>query len=448
MRTPPPPPPGRKRRRDRPRPLWIVLMGTGIVIVGALALRAAMGLYSGVPTTDYSQYFVSVPNVGNLIAHDFVRIGGKRVGQVLDVDVGKDGQPRVELQLDPGLELNEGTRVKIRANGLLGARFVELTPGEGKTLLPEGATIEGGEKSFTYGLPEAVDTFDRSTRGGLRTTLSELGAGLADNGAGLNRTIHRAAVGAPKFDRTMQTILRREHAASRLLPALDSAVAALDQGSASIPELPDAAADGLSPVAEEGEAVHAILDRAPAALASAEDGLARGQTLLREVRNLSVVASTRVLPWAPEGLRELAALLDHGRGPLGRAEPVLGKVTTLGRTLRKVLVNVDPVTPRAQETVEDSRPILGTIGRHACDVVDAGVTLRSMTGFSQPGYGPNGPGMAFRLQVFAPNALETAGVTDTTGLLERSGLEPPCAWLPQKEYPQFVRPSATTGSGR
>ena len=60
----------------------------------------ALQLYNGVPGRGYVKQFVSVPTVGNLLAHDFVRVGGVRVGQIIKVDVGDDGRPRARVELE------------------------------------------------------------------------------------------------------------------------------------------------------------------------------------------------------------------------------------------------------------------------------------------------------------------------------------------------------------
>jgi ABC-type transporter Mla subunit MlaD len=432
----------RKRRYDHRPPTQTALIGTVIVaILGSIAFLM-LKLYNGVPTTNYEQAFVSTPTIGNLLAHDFVRVGGKRVGQVIHIDVGSDGNPRVELQLDPGTKLPADTTVKIRANGLLGARFVELNPGHERRLLAQGATIKGDANSYTYGLPEAVDVFDRQTRGGLHQVINKLGQGTLGNGAGLNQSLRLAGTRTGYFDRVMRAILARHDAAARLLPALQSAVAALNRGSDEAAAFPDATSAALRPFVTERAATRATLDRAPAALAAAQDGLRRGQALLAQVRRFATVAAKQTLPAAPAAFRQLAALLSEIRRPLPEANITLQNVTRGAQGARRFLLGADPVLPAANQALENLRPLLAVVGAHACDVVDSAVTLRSMTGWGQPGFGPNGPAMAFRLQAMAPNGGDAVGVTDTTGLLKRVGYEAPCSYL-QHPYPQFA-PSATS----
>src|SRR5439155_5964009 len=170
--------------------------------------------------------------------------------------------------------------------------------------------------SYTYGLPETVDVFDRQTRGGLHQVIDKLGEGMLTNGAGLNQSLRLAGTRAGYFDRVLRAILARHDAAARLLPAVQSAVAALDRGSDEAAAFPDAMSDALRPFVTERAATRATLDKAPAALASAQDGLRRGQALPAQVRRFATVAAKETLPAAPAGFRQLAALLREVLAPL------------------------------------------------------------------------------------------------------------------------------------
>jgi phospholipid/cholesterol/gamma-HCH transport system substrate-binding protein len=437
----------RFQRRDHPRPRATVIRGTIVVVIAGLLGLQLLRLYNGVPTTNYKTVYVSTPIVGNLLSHDAVRVAGKRIGQVLSTDIGRDGRPRVELQLAPGTKLPADTGVRLRANGLLGARFVELAPGSSRSLLAEGATIRGDANSYTFGLPEAVDVFDRQTRGGLSQVINKLGEGTLGNGTGLNQSVRLAGTRAKDFQQVMDAILARGDAAGRLLPAVRSAIAAFDRGSDVASTFPDAMSDALRPFVSERDATRATLDHAPAALASAQDGLRRGQRLVAQVRRFATVAAKETLPAAPEGFRQLAALLREAIPRLRQANPVLKHLAGGAQGARTTVLQLRPVLPLADKAIPDLRQLLAVVAAHSCDVADTAVALRSMTGFGQSGFGPNGPAMAFRLQAVAPNAGEAVGVTDSTGLLTRVGYEAPCSYL-QHAYPQFVPGGISARSSR
>lgn len=436
----------RSPRRDSPPAAQTTVIGLLVVAVLLFGCYTLLSVYNGIPTANYVKAYVSVPTTGNLLAHDAVRIGGKRVGQVLHLDVGQDGRPQVELQLEPGTTLPKDTTVAIRASGLLGSRFVELSPGTSTTTLADGATIRGGESSYTYGLPEAVAVFDEQARGGLAKTVKGLSAGLAANGAPLNQALKSLRSPAGDFQDVARAILARDGAAARLLPSLQSAVAPLDRVRDKGGPFMQAASDTLQPVVAEGGALRDTLSAAAATLAAAENGLRRGRALIASVRGLSIQAD-RTLPAAPAGLTQLAGLLREGQAPLRRAEPtVRDLLPATARAARAALVATEPVVGRLKAGIDIARPILGVVGRYSCDVINTGAVLRSMTGFAQSGQGVQGNAMAFRLQA-VPAGVQAVGITDKSPIGARKAYSAPCEYL-SRPYPQLVPGSVTRRSGR
>jgi len=428
------------RRRDHPRPRATVIRGTIVVVIAALLGFQLLRLYNGVPTTDYKTVYVSTPIVGNLLSHDAVRVAGKRIGQVLSTDIGPDGRPRVELQLDPGTKLPADTGVRLRANGLLGARYVELVPGTSKQLLADDAVLRGTETSYTYGLPEAIDVFDSKTRKGLGNTLRGLGAGVLANGAGLNTTLKQAGTYTPQFEDIMRSILRRDGAAERLLPATNAAFVNLERNTGYVEPWLRAAGDALEPFVAETDAVRDTLTEAPGALASADSGLGRGVKLLSAVRQLSTAAA-RTLPPAPEGVRALSTLLEEGRGPLKRLMPTFVRQARAGLNAPwDGAPMLEVIRPRVNELFKNVRPIMREIGDHECDIRNGAATLRSMTGYEQNTQsGELGQAMAFRLQAVAPSPADLVGASTSGGpstLLKRVGYPADCVY-DSRPYPQF-----------
>ena len=127
------PAPRRTRRRtENPSTRSVVIKGFATLGVLAAFVALAVTANKGVPGRNYTKMFVSAPETGSLRHHDKVAIGGVRVGQVVDVSPQPKGA-RVELQLEPGVKLPADTTVRLRANGLLGARYVQLIPGKAAT---------------------------------------------------------------------------------------------------------------------------------------------------------------------------------------------------------------------------------------------------------------------------------------------------------------------------
>lgn len=430
----------RKRRRDTPAVLPTTLGGLLVIaLLGVLAWQA-LRVYNGVPGRAYTSLYVSTPEVGNLLTHDPVRVAGARVGQVADRDIGPDGAPRLELQIEPGTDLPVDTKVAVRGAGLLGARYVELIPGRSKDDLDDGALVKGDSGSFTYGLPEALNTFDKETQGRLGQMLGGLGQTTLARGEGLNDTLHAIATRGGKFGAFSREVLQRDGAAGRLVPALRSAVAPLDANRAKLSQVTRVAPDAIAPFIDRREQLRSVLDKAPPTFDAVQPGLAAGTRLLTSVRAAATQANV-TLPPAPAGLRATTALLRDGRKPLEAVAPVLDAAQDAVPGALEITGAVQPILKPATGLVDTLHPMLGEVAKYGCDIVNFGETMRSMTGFTQPGSGANGPAEAFRLQLVLPTAADAVGVRDPSAADRREGVVTPCKYL-SSPYPQF------TGDGR
>jgi ABC-type transporter Mla subunit MlaD len=425
-----------KRRRDTPPPIPTAIGGL-LVIIGVAALMwQALRVYNGVPTRSYSTVYVSTPQVGNLLSHDQVRIAGARVGQVLKRDVGPDAQPRIELQIEPGTDLPADTKVAVRGAGLLGARYVELIPGRSKENVRDGATLKGTASSFTFGVPETLDTFDAETRGRLGSMVGGLGLGLLGHGTAANDALHAVGKYSRPFGEVAAEILRRDGAARRLVPSLQSAVAPLDANRVELARLARTTADAVAPFADRRTQLRATLDEAPSSLAALRRGLGAGTGLVASVGAVAAAANG-TLPNAPAGLRSLTGLLRESRVPLRRASALLEAARPAAPGALRITRALSPLLEPVREMLGDLSPILGHTARYSCDIVNFGLTMRSMTGYTQPGEGPHGPAQAFRLQMVAPLSTDIVGVKDRSGFNKRDSVVKPCTYL-AKPYPQFV----------
>ncbi len=126
-------------------------------LVGAAVVLAAVLFFSfayrtsgtGGPSGGY-HITAQFNNIDGIAVGSDVRVAGIKVGTVVaqSLDV-KSYQARIDMLLQPQLQLADDTSAKITSEGLLGAKFVSLEPGGSETKL-----TNGGEISYTQG---AVD---------------------------------------------------------------------------------------------------------------------------------------------------------------------------------------------------------------------------------------------------------------------------------------------------
>jgi virulence factor Mce-like protein len=430
--------PTRRPRRDT-EPLSRSVI-KALLVVGFVAALVWLSVSSinGVPGRHYRTMYVSTAAIGNLIAHDPVRIGGVRVGQVGARTIGADGDPRVELRLDPGTRVPADTAVAVRAAGLLGARYIELVPGHSAQALDDGATIRGTANSLTFGVSEALDTFDDRTRRSLRTAIRELGTGLTGNGTKLNDAIRDGSTYIKPAEGVINTLLARPTTLQRLLPSLNGAFAPLDRNRAQIAGAITPFNDTLRAIVAERGALRDTLTAAPGTLQQADSGLQAGRRLLAATRSLAVSAHA-TLPAAPGALRATAALLRESPTPLKRARGLLDDAQQTVPGVLRVTRPLSPVLPAVVRGLGDLTPIVDQLGRYGCNIVNTGIVFRSMTGFGGTGDGPTGNAQAFRLQALVSPTGENAGIAAPGGILNRRvGYGPPCSNLATPYHPVLL----------
>jgi len=98
------------------------------------------------------------PTVAGIDRKADVRIAGVRVGKVEDVEL-VGGRAMLTLSLDPSVRLHQGASVRVSSLGMLGDKFVEISPGDlSAPPLPPDAVLGGSAPpSFDDVLKAATD---------------------------------------------------------------------------------------------------------------------------------------------------------------------------------------------------------------------------------------------------------------------------------------------------
>ena len=400
-----------RRRANLPR--RVIPSGLAVIgLVGAVIVFA-LTAYNGVPWVGYRSLYVNAPAVGDLQQHDPVRVAGLRVGQVDSLSVTRTGLARIGLQIDPSLHaVPADTTAEIRADGLLGARFVELIPGSSPSTLPWGATIAVGSGAKTFGVPELLNTFDQRTLTEIGNMTNGLGEGLLGNGTRLNGGLQSAAPAQVPFQQIVSAVLSRPESVAAFVPSTESALAPLDSSRDQISGLFAPTARAIAPFADRARAVRSTFDQAPSALTAATTGLGRGQALLQSTTSLARSIDA-TLPYAPAGLGAATRLLRVGPKTLPMADRLLMSVRPAVPAVLTITRRLSPTLSPLSQALTSLEPLLGRLAQYRCDVVNFGAVFRSMTGFASVGApGGFGPDGQFRLQVI-PSPVETfdTGIT-------------------------------------
>jgi phospholipid/cholesterol/gamma-HCH transport system substrate-binding protein len=85
--------------------------------------------------------YATFDQIGGLTERSPVVVSGVKVGQVASIGLDEDLRARVELDLDPSVELPIDTSASIMTQGVLGNQFIALEPGAEDQMLRSGEAV-------------------------------------------------------------------------------------------------------------------------------------------------------------------------------------------------------------------------------------------------------------------------------------------------------------------
>lgn len=130
-----------------------LFMIAGIICLGYLSIN--LGRMEILGSKGYEVYaFFS--NSGGLKTGSSVVIAGVDVGRVKDITL-EDYQARVVLDLQQGVIIQEDAIASIKTKGLIGEKYIEITPGGSEKIIPPGGRIRDTQPAVD--LEELISNF-------------------------------------------------------------------------------------------------------------------------------------------------------------------------------------------------------------------------------------------------------------------------------------------------
>lgn len=117
------------------------------IAVGAVTLAALVALavvsFSTTTVESKSGYLISAvfDRIDGLSRGDSVQMGGVEVGRVADLSLTQNFGARVEMRIEPGVEVPTDSSAAILTDGLFGSKVISLEPGGDLENLKDGGTI-------------------------------------------------------------------------------------------------------------------------------------------------------------------------------------------------------------------------------------------------------------------------------------------------------------------
>ena len=125
----------------------------GLVCLGYLAIR--LGKLELFGSQGYI-VFADFVSVAGLKLGDPIEIAGVRIGKVEGIGLADD-RARLTLRVSDGVKLQEDVIASVRARGLIGDKFVLVTPGASDKLIAPGGKIR--ETDSPPDIPDLIGKF-------------------------------------------------------------------------------------------------------------------------------------------------------------------------------------------------------------------------------------------------------------------------------------------------
>jgi phospholipid/cholesterol/gamma-HCH transport system substrate-binding protein len=118
----------------------------GIVALGYLSIQLGQVTFLGA-----RGYAVTVdfPSVGGLKAGSAVEIAGVEIGRVESIGLA-DYQARVTLRVHSGIKLQEDVIASIKTKGLIGEKYIRISPGGSEKIIQPNGRIREVEAPVDF----------------------------------------------------------------------------------------------------------------------------------------------------------------------------------------------------------------------------------------------------------------------------------------------------------
>lgn len=323
-----------------------------------LALVVLAVVVAGVKLVGGSSYEVKflLPEADKTFVGAKVMIGGQTVGRIEKLGV-RDGMAEVTASVDDAhAPLPAGTEARIKWLSILGARVLEILPGEKKNAaLPSGhlvtSNVEGAE------LADLLNMLDAPTRAKLQKLLASLDGTLSGKAKNLNTTLRESGPTFLALGQVLRAVGEDGPAIKQLVSQLHgvtSTVAARDGHLSQTVRNLDALTRA---VAAEQSQLRETLQRLPGTIGTATDTLnavpepvGSARQLLRQVRP----AAARL----PGIARNLQPALAAAKPAVADLTPLLQDADALLQETPALAAGARDLLPTADQALERANPMV------------------------------------------------------------------------------------------
>ena len=123
--------------------LFVVL---GILALGYLSIKLGRVSWLGGGGYDVTADF---PSIGGLKSGSTVEIAGVQIGTVDSISL-RDYEAHLVLRINSGVKLQEDSIASIKTKGLIGEKYIRISPGGSDKVIPPGGKIREVEPPVDF----------------------------------------------------------------------------------------------------------------------------------------------------------------------------------------------------------------------------------------------------------------------------------------------------------
>jgi phospholipid/cholesterol/gamma-HCH transport system substrate-binding protein len=335
-----------------------LLLGLLVAAVGAFLAYVAFVSTTGPPFQSKYQVKVEVPaDAPPVRVGQAVRIGGKLAGLISDVEPDREhGGTLVTANITKTefRPIGEDATARVTVHSIVYATYLELYPGNTDEPMPDGGTITQEHVDSGVDLLEVVQLFDEQARESLRTTVVNVGFGLAGRGDGLNQAFATSEPTAADLNAQLSAVNEDDGALGEALVG----AAATSSGLEGVRD------DDISATIGSGAAVGS-------ALAARRTELAEAIVQLRPFEDQLLESAPVAEPLFADlesTSRELEPVVHGLNAALPDVNTLLGLGPTLETESGRITTQVNPVLETTRPIVRHIYPIVAALNPLEPDV--------------------------------------------------------------------------------
>jgi phospholipid/cholesterol/gamma-HCH transport system substrate-binding protein len=124
----------------------------GVFVLAGLACLAYLAIHLGKMEVwgGGSQVNATFDNISGLKVGASVEVAGVDVGRVEAIQLTPGDRAKVVLRMNLGLKLRDDAIASIRTKGIIGDKYVKLSPGNSEKVIPPGGKIHDTESAVEW----------------------------------------------------------------------------------------------------------------------------------------------------------------------------------------------------------------------------------------------------------------------------------------------------------